>query len=101
MGVTIMALCRSWLQKVQGLYCGMSKVHLFLVKGKQYFDLVGGIGACSQGHCHPKILKEFIDQAQTLTQTSRAIYNDQLAHLEKKLHDLFGYDKSVFMNGGV
>ncbi len=63
--------------------------------------MVGGIGACSQGHCHPKILKEFIDQAQTLTQTSRAIYNDQLGLVEKKLHDHFGYDKSVFMNGGV
>lgn len=29
------------------------------------------------------------------------IYHDQLAPLEKKLHELFGYDKSVFMNGGV
>jgi len=43
--------------------------------------MVGGIGACSQGHCHPKILKEFVDQAQKLTQTSRAIYHDQLGPL--------------------
>lgn len=79
----------------------MFKVHHSFYLGKQYFDMVGGIGACSQGHCHPKILKEFIDQAQKLTQTSRAIYHDQLAPLTKKLNDLFKYDKSVFMNGGV
>ena len=69
--------------------------------GNQYFDLVGGIGACNHGHCHPKILEEFIDQAQKLTHTGRVIYHDQLAPLEKKLHELFGYDKSIFMNGGV
>lgn len=63
--------------------------------------MVGGIGACNQGHCHPKILKEFIDQAKKLTHTGRALYNDQLGVAEKKLHDLFGYDKSCFMNGGV
>ncbi len=74
---------------------------MFLILGKQYFDMVGGIGACNQGHCHPKIVEALIDQAQKLTQTSRAIYNDQLGLAEKKLHDLFGYDKCIFMNGGV
>lgn len=63
--------------------------------------MIGGIGGCNQGHCHPKILKAFIEQAQKLTLTSRALYSDQLGLIEKKLHDLFGYDKSILMNGGV
>ena len=40
--------------------------------------MIGGIGGCNQGHCHPKILSAFIDQAQKLTLTSRALYSDQL-----------------------
>jgi ornithine--oxo-acid transaminase len=36
-----------------------------------------------------------------LTNVSRVFYNDQLALLHKKLKDLFGYDKSILMNGGV
>lgn len=46
--------------------------------GKQYFDMIGGIGGCNQGHCHPKIVQAVIDQAQKLTLTSRALYSDQL-----------------------
>lgn len=79
----------------------MSKVNNYFISGKQYYDLIGGIGGCNQGHVHPKILKAFIDQAQKLTLTSRALHTDQLGLAEKKLHDLFGYDKSIFMNGGV
>ena len=60
--------------------------------------MVGGIGGCNQGHCHPKILKAFIDQAQKLTLTSRALYSDQLGLVEKKLHDLFGYGILYFLN---
>lgn len=55
----------------------------------------------NQGHCHPKILKAFVEQAQTLTLTSRAVYNNRLGAAEKKLHDIFGYDKALLMNSGV
>lgn len=96
-----MVLSPLLLLKVKGLYYGMSKVSFLLFLGKQYYDMIGGIGGCNQGHCHPKILKAFIDQAQKLTLTSRALYSDQLGLAEKKLHDLSGYDKSIFMNGGV
>ena len=60
-------------------------------KGKKYFDFLSAYSAVNQGHCHPKILSTFLDQAQTLTLTSRAVYNNRLGVTEKKLCDLFGY----------
>ena len=42
-----------------------------------------------------------IEQAKTLTLTSRAVYNNRLGALEKRLHDIFGYDKALLMNSGV
>lgn len=57
--------------------------------------------AVNQGHVHPKILNTFIEQAKTLTLTSRAVFNNKLGVIEKKLHDVFGYDKALLMNSGV
>lgn len=42
-----------------------------------------------------------IRQAQTLTLTSRAFYNDQLGKAEEYLCKLFGYDKVLLMNSGA
>ena len=39
--------------------------------------------AVNQGHCHPKIVDAMTNQAQTLTLTSRAFYNDMLGKYEK------------------
>lgn len=46
-------------------------------------------------------MKTFIEQAQQLTLTSRAVYNNRLGEIYKKLHDVFGYDKALLMNSGV
>jgi ornithine--oxo-acid transaminase len=76
-------------------------VHVWDVNGKQYFDFLSAYSAVSQGHCHPEIVKAMITQAQKLTLTSRAFYNDQLGECEKYLCDYFGYDKVLMMNSGV
>jgi ornithine--oxo-acid transaminase len=64
-------------------------------------DFLSAYSAVNQGHVHPKILKTFIEQAQKLTLTSRAVHSNLLGLAEKKLHDMFGYDKTLFMNSGV
>lgn len=76
-------------------------VHVWDVEGKQYFDFLSAYSAVNQGHCHPKIIKALIDQAATLTLTSRAFHNDILGQYEKFITDLFGYDKVLPMNTGV
>jgi ornithine--oxo-acid transaminase len=71
------------------------------VDGKQYFDFLSAYSAVNQGHCHPQIIQALIEQAQTLTLTSRAFYNDKLGYCERYMSQYFGYDKVLLMNSGV
>lgn len=76
-------------------------VFLWDVEGKRYFDFLSAYSAVSQGHCHPRIIGAMIEQAQRLTLTSRAFYNDQTGLCEKFLCEYFGYDKVLLMNSGA
>jgi len=71
------------------------------VEGKKYLDFLSAYSAVNQGHCHPKIIQAFVDQAHSLTLTSRAFYNDCLGEYEKYITTLLGYDKVLPMNTGV
>ena len=128
-------------------------IHMWDVDGRRYFDFLSGYSAVNQGHCHPKvgkqwhcskpapicpawpgparpccrrpghlfpfpspalssqappppppalhslsspplqIVKALVDQAQRLTLTSRAFFNDALGDFEEKITTLLGYDK--------
>jgi len=68
---------------------------------KKYYDFLSGYSAVNQGHCHPKIVKAFIEQAQKLTLTSRAFHSDLLGEFCKYITDYFGYNKVLPMNTGV
>ena len=70
-------------------------------EGKEYFDFLSAYSAVNQGHCHPKIVDALVDQARTLTLTSRAFYNDVLGPYEKYITEYFGYDKVLPMNTGA
>ena len=71
------------------------------VDEKRYFDFLSAYSAVSQGHCHPRIVNAMIQQAQRLTLTSRAFYNDKTGLCEKYLCDYFGFDKALMMNSGA
>lgn len=76
-------------------------VYLWDVEGKKYFDFLSAYSAVNQGHCHPKIVKALTDQANILTLTSRAFYNDSLGEFEKYICQYFGYDKVLPINSGA
>src|SRR5688572_7564587 len=76
-------------------------VFVWDVEGKKYYDFLSGYSAINQGHCHPRIINAFVEQAKKLTLTSRAFYNDQLGEFEKYITQLFKYDKVLAMNSGV
>jgi ornithine--oxo-acid transaminase len=76
-------------------------VFVWDVEGKRYYDFLSAYSAVNQGHCHPKIIGALIEQAQKLTLTSRAFYNDQLVIYEKYITEYFGYDKVLPMNSGA
>lgn len=76
-------------------------VFLWDVEGRKYYDFLSAYSAVNQGHCHPKIIAALTNQAQKLTLTSRAFYNNVLGPVEKYITEYFGYDKVLLMNTGV
>lgn len=76
-------------------------VYVWDVEGKRYFDFLSAYSAVNQGHCHPKIVGAMKEQAETLTLTSRAFYNDVLGPYEKYVTEYFNFDKVLPMNTGA
>jgi ornithine--oxo-acid transaminase len=76
-------------------------VHVWDVDEKRYFDFLSGYSAINHGHCHPRIMEAFIEQAQKLTLTSRAFHSDVLGEYAEFITKFFGYDKVLPMNTGV
>ena len=76
-------------------------VFVWDVDDRRYYDFLSGYSAINQGHCHPRIIETFIEQAQRLTLTSRAFHNDVLGEYAEFITKFFGYDKVLPMNTGV
>lgn len=76
-------------------------VFVWDVDGKRYYDFLSGYSALNQGHRHPRIMQVLIEQAQKLTLTSRAFYNNKLGEFEEFITNLFDFDKVLPMNTGA
>lgn len=76
-------------------------VFVWDAEGNRYYDFLSAYSSLNQGHCHPKIVNALTEQAQRLTLTSRAFYNDVLGRYEKFAADFFGFDKVLPMNSGA
>ena len=76
-------------------------VYVWDVEGKKYYDFLSAYSAVNQGHCHPKIVGAMTTQAQTLSLTSRAFYNDMLGKYEEFATSYFNFDKILPMNTGA
>lgn len=76
-------------------------VHVWDVEGKHYYDFLSAYSAVNQGHCHPRIIRALTEQAQKLTLTSRAFYNNLLGRYAEYITGYFGYDRVLPMNTGV
>lgn len=81
--------------------CEGRGVHVWDVDGKKYYDFLSAYSAVNQGHCHPDIVRALQTQANKLTLSSRAFYNDALGEFEEHITKLLGYDKVLPMNTGV
>lgn len=76
-------------------------VYVWDPEGKRYFDFLSAYSAVNQGHCHPHIVNALKEQAETLTLTSRAFYNNVLGEFEKNMCEIFGFEKILPMNTGA
>ena len=75
-------------------------VYVWDVEGKNIIFFIC-IFICQSRHCHPAIVGAMKHQAETLTLTSRAFYNDQLGPYEQYITQYFGFDKVLPMNTGA
>jgi ornithine--oxo-acid transaminase len=71
------------------------------IDNNKYLDCLAAYSAVNQGHCHPKILNAFIEQAKKVTLTSRAFRNEKLPLFYKKLNEITGYEMALPMNTGA
>lgn len=76
-------------------------VYVWDIEDRPYFDFLSGYSAVNQGHCHPRLVKALTEQAQRLTLTSRAFYNNILGEYERFVSAYFGFDKVLPVNTGV
>lgn len=71
------------------------------VEGHRYLDLLSAYSALNFGHGHPELVRAFVQQAETLTLTSRAFHNDQFGPWCEEITALTGHDMVLPMNTGA
>ena len=74
---------------------------LFDVEGREYLDLVSGIGVASLGHAHPGLAAALAEQAHTLLHTSNLYYHSLQGQLARRLAGLSGLSRAFFCNSGT
>lgn len=75
--------------------------HVWDPEGKEYLDFLSAYSAVNQGHCHPEIVKALVEQASTLTLSSRAFSSDMFASFAKYVTEYFNYEMVLPMNTGA
>ena len=74
---------------------------LYDVDGREYLDLVSGIGVTSLGHAHPGLAAAIADQAATLLHTSNLYYHPLQGQVAARLTKLSGLPRVFFANSGA
>ena len=78
-----------------------SGVRLWDAEGREYLDLLSGIGVASLGHSHPGLARAIADQASTLLHTSNLFYHPLQGQLAERLANLSGLPRVFFCNSGT
>jgi predicted acetylornithine/succinylornithine family transaminase len=76
-------------------------VRLYDADGREYYDLLSGIGVAALGHAHPGLARVVADQAQTLIHTSNLFYHPLQGQLAERLAALSGLPRAFFCNSGT
>src|SRR5712664_4376345 len=76
-------------------------VRLIDAEGREYLDLLSGIGVASLGHAHPGLADAIADQARTLLHTSNLFYHPLQGQLAERLATLSGLPRTFFCNSGA
>ena len=74
---------------------------LYDADGREYLDLLSGIGVTSLGHAHPGLAAVIAEQAATLLHTSNLYYHPFQAEAAARLSQLSGLQRAFFCNSGT
>src|SRR5258707_6360312 len=69
--------------------------------GREYLDLLSGIGVASLGHANPGLARVITEQAQTLVHTSNLFFHPLQGQLAERLPHLSGLPPAFFFNSGT
>jgi predicted acetylornithine/succinylornithine family transaminase len=76
-------------------------VRLYDADGREYYDLLSGIGVAALGHAHPALARAIAEQAQTLIHTSNLFFHPLQGQLAERLAALSGLPRAFFCNSGT
>jgi acetylornithine/N-succinyldiaminopimelate aminotransferase len=75
-------------------------VRLYDSEGREYLDLLSGIGVASLGHAHEGLARAIADQAHTLLHTSNLFFHPLQGQVAEKLSALSGLSRVFVCNSG-
>src|SRR5579862_5093639 len=76
-------------------------VRLYDNDGREYIDLLSGIGVTALGHAHPGLTRAIADQAETLLHTSNLFFHPLQGQLAERLAAFSGLQRAFFCNSGA
>jgi acetylornithine/N-succinyldiaminopimelate aminotransferase len=76
-------------------------VRLYDADGREYIDLLSGIGVAALGHGHKGLARAVAEQADTLIHTSNLFYHPLQGQLAERLASLSGLPRAFFCNSGT
>jgi acetylornithine/N-succinyldiaminopimelate aminotransferase len=76
-------------------------VRLYDAEGREYIDLLSGIGVAAIGHAHPGLARAIAEQSQTLIHTSNLFFHPLQGQVAERLANLSGLPRAFFCNSGT
>lgn len=93
-------LCRSYARYPLAISRGRG-TRLWDINGKEYIDLLSGIGVCALGHCNEELDRELESQSHKLWHVSNLFYQEEQLDLAEILLSTTHHDKVFFCNSGA
>ena len=76
-------------------------VYLVDANGREYLDLLSGIGVSALGYGHPAMLNAIQTQSARLIHTSNLFFHEGTAEMALRLTEISGLDRVFFTNSGT
>ena len=76
-------------------------VYLYDVDGREYLDLISGVGVASLGHANPDLARIVAEQSSELLHCSNLFFHPYQGVLAEKLATLSGLPRTFFCNSGT